>query len=113
MNQKIFFTLFSIRFRQAFNSFSRFFAKSCFSLAFFVFTLKFCAVVPKIQLKWIAAFQTESKGNFESMSLYRHITRFQPQPIRAKKQTFPNHSSLLPCEAGEGMGNIHSQSCRQ
>jgi hypothetical protein len=34
--------------------------------------------------------QTEFKGNFESMSLYRHKALFQPQANRAKKQTFSN-----------------------
>jgi hypothetical protein len=35
-------------------------------------------------------FQTESKGNFCLMTLYGHKTLFQPQALRAKKQTFSN-----------------------
>jgi hypothetical protein len=39
------------------------------------------------------------------MSLYRHIARFQPQAIRAKKQTFSNLLLPLPAKrSGEGWG---------
>jgi hypothetical protein len=52
----------------------------------------------------LLSIQTESKGNFESMSLYRHIARFQPQAIRAKKQTFSNSACchFAPPKRGTG-----------
>jgi hypothetical protein len=41
-------------------------------------------------LSILPPIQTEFKENFESMSLYRHMALFQPQALRAKKQTFSN-----------------------
>jgi hypothetical protein len=50
------------------------------------------------------AEQTESKENFCLITVYSHKTFFQPQAIRAKKQTFSNYFAPFPCEAGEGLG---------
>jgi hypothetical protein len=77
--------------------FQHFFAFSCESLSFFdfirlrlknrLFTYHDCLFIS----------QTESKGNFHSMTLYSHKTLFQPQAIRAKKQTFSNSDCCQSC----------------
>jgi hypothetical protein len=59
------------------------FAAFRYSLFFFVFELRACLSLARSR-------QTESKGNFCLMTLYSHKTFFQPQAIRAKKQTFSN-----------------------
>jgi hypothetical protein len=48
--------------------------------------------------------QTESKGNFCLITVYSHKTLFQPQALRAKKQTFSNKSPSLMLRGGVGVG---------
>jgi hypothetical protein len=82
-----FFSMNSTWIQQLFNSFS---TAICAFSHFFAF-FRTCLKNPCITYHGcLPNFQTESKGNFESMSLYRHKTLFQPQAIRAKKQTFSN-----------------------
>jgi hypothetical protein len=42
------------------------------------------------------------------MSLYRHIARFQPQAIRAKKQTFSNGAVLSLCATEKGVLSLRA-----
>jgi hypothetical protein len=49
--------------------------------------------------------QTESKGNFCLITVYSHIALFQPQALRAKKQTFTNEDIKVPPHAvGRDLG---------
>ena len=110
------FNTFSTGFQQLFAFFDK-------SLVFFVFASKIrqllitseacCHFAPPtrgvLSLRADPIFQTESKGNFESMSLYRHIARFQPQAIRAKKQTFPNNLSYVSPLRREGFDPMIEQ----
>jgi hypothetical protein len=81
--------------QQLFNSDLYFFAFLCF--------FRICLKNPFITYHdGLRIFQTRFKGNFESMTLYSHMALFQPQAIRAKKQTFPNYLAYSPLHLEKG-----------
>jgi hypothetical protein len=88
--------------------FQHFFAFSCESLSFFDyfrFSLKKFLITYHDCLR---DFQTKSKGNFHSMTLYSHKTLFQPQAIRAKKQTFSNATCRHFARSRGGLLSLHA-----